>query len=201
MTKRLMLAAAALALAGSAGCEALSALSDAIDPPPPKLKIGKRAVAVLPFTGFRVLRKHPDIERELGEAIITELKAVYPETAFIAAEDVAEWKKKTPNWQGIPAPSIGKDLGAGLMVEVNVVEFHTRPRADSVFVQAVLVAEVLASDVERQAIIWRLGRVRITWPADTTHTIYDTTEDAAKAKAIARFAERFTMTFARRFEK
>jgi len=171
------------------------AIHKLFSPDPAKGGIGERTVLVLTFAPSKVLQVHPDLEYEVGSALTAEMKKAFPKATFVSARTLRDWQAKNPNWRGMLTPRIGKDLGADLVLDLNITRFRTREGGGSMIQQGVLAWEAQVVEAATEKRLWRMGEAEARWPKTARHILDDVPEARIKHRVMARFIDAFMGRF------
>lgn len=185
---------------GLAGCEIVNWVDEAVNPPPPRIEIGKRTILVLPFAADEVAFKHRGVDDEVAGAVVAQLKPLLPGAKWVSRRDLDDYLAQHPRWHELPASQIAKDLNADIVIELNIKEFQTRDRADGVLLQGRLVVESVVSESDG-TFLWVAGGILARWPRSAPAQTFDTSESTVRGRVIALWAENFAELFFTKFEE
>jgi len=178
---------------------ASEAIRKLFHPDPAKGAFGEKTVLVLTFAPSKVLQVHPDLEYEVGSALLAEMKEAFPKATFVSASTLRDWQAKNLNWRGMLTHEIGKHLGADLVLDLNITTFRTREGGGSMVQQGVLAWEAQVVEAATEKRLWRMGESEARWPKTPRYILNDVPEARIKHRVVARFIEAFMGRFLEEF--
>ncbi len=183
------------------GCQSLFFLTDPDASETVKAeysKIDNQRVAVLVWADRSILDEHTNVRLQVAKAVAYELEKRLPDARLVPAKRVHDFQTKSDaDWEGMSNVEIGRELGAELLLRLDLFEYTTRATDTRELRKARIAASLLLYECGSDAGSDPLysSEVRVTYPPESHHGVGGTRELDLLQDARQLFAEVTTRKF------